>query len=73
MYAYPLLNIDRVLIRVASTIFISSVDLKHAYWLIELKEGRPAITAFTVSGRPLYQFVVIMLSNRYCAFKEKEN
>jgi len=51
--------IDGILSRIASTIFISSVDLKHAYWQIELEEESRPITAFTVPGRPLYQFVVM--------------
>jgi len=52
--AYPIQNIDGILSRIASTIFISSVDLKHAYWQIELEEESRPITAFTVPGRPLY-------------------
>jgi len=57
--AYPLQNIDGLLSRISSTIFISSVELKHAYWQIELEEEIRPITAFTVPGRPLYQFVVM--------------
>ncbi|KAL7735941.1 hypothetical protein ACLKA6_002381 [Drosophila palustris] len=38
------------------THFISSVDLKFAFWQIELEEKSRAYTAFTVPGRPLYQF-----------------
>jgi len=43
--AYPLQNIDGIL-----SIFISSVDLKHAYWQIELEEESRPITAFTIPG-----------------------
>jgi len=57
--AYPIQNIDGILSRIASIIFISSVDLKHAYWQIELDEESRPTTEFTVPGRPLYQFAVM--------------
>ena len=57
--AYPLQNIDGILSRLDYTHFISSVDLKHAFWQIELEEQSKAYTAFTVPGRPLYQFRVM--------------
>ena len=57
--AYPLQNIDGILSRLDYTHFISSVDLKHAFWQIELEEEAKQYTAFTVPGRPLYQFRVM--------------
>lgn len=54
--AYPLQNIESILSRVDDTIYISSVDLKHAFWQIELEPNSRAFTAFTIPGRPLYQF-----------------
>lgn len=48
--------IDSILSRLNETRFISSVDLKDAYWQIELDETSREKTAFTVPGRPLYQF-----------------
>ncbi|KAL7723637.1 hypothetical protein ACLKA6_006044 [Drosophila palustris] len=54
--AYPLPCIEGILSRIDETHFISSVDLKFAFWQIELEEKSRAYTAFTVPGRPLYQF-----------------
>ncbi|KAL7726194.1 hypothetical protein ACLKA6_001599 [Drosophila palustris] len=54
--AYPLPCIEGILSRIEETHFISSVDLKFAFWQIELEEKSRAYTAFTVPGRPLYQF-----------------
>ncbi|KAL7735177.1 hypothetical protein ACLKA6_014893 [Drosophila palustris] len=50
------LNIESILSRVDDTVFISSVDLKHAFWQIELDPKSREYTAFTIPGRPLYQF-----------------
>lgn len=57
--AYPLQNIDGILSRIDETHYISSVDLKYAFWQIELDEESKPYTAFTVPGRPLYQFRVM--------------
>lgn len=54
--AYPLPLINGLLSRLGDTHFISSIDLKDAFWQIELEESSRAKTAFTVPGRPLYQF-----------------
>jgi len=54
--AYPLQNIESILSRVDDTVYISSVDLKHAFWQIELDPKSREYTAFTIPGRPLYQF-----------------
>ncbi|XP_044316589.1 uncharacterized protein K02A2.6-like [Drosophila rhopaloa] len=54
--AYPLQNIESILSRVDETIYISSVDLKHTFWQIELDKKSREYTAFTIPGRPLYQF-----------------
>lgn len=55
--AYPMPLIDGILSRLNETHYISSVDLKDAFWQIELEESSREKTAFTVPGRPLYQFV----------------
>ncbi|XP_067635466.1 uncharacterized protein [Eurosta solidaginis] len=57
--AYPLQNIEGILSRIDDTHFISSVDLKFAFWQIELDDESKPYTAFTVPGRPLYQFVTM--------------
>lgn len=57
--AYPIPLIDGLLSRLGGTHFISSIDLKDAFWQIPLSpESRP-YTAFAVPGRPLYQFTVM--------------
>jgi len=57
--AYPQQNIEGILRRINTTKFISSVDLKHALWQIEMEESSRRHTAFTVPGRPMYHFVVV--------------
>lgn len=54
--AYPLPNIDGILSRLGDTYFISAIDLKDAFWQIELDNDAKEKTAFTVPGRSLYQF-----------------
>lgn len=65
--AYPLQNIDGIL---------SSVDLKYAFWQVELDEESKQYTAFTVAGRPLYQFRVMPFglcnaAQRLCRLMDK--
>jgi len=57
--AYPLPLIDGLLGRLDQTKFISSIDLKDAFWQIPLCPQSRDKTAFTVPGRPLYQFTVM--------------
>lgn len=54
--AYPMPLIGSILSRLNDTHFISSIDLKDAFWQIELDEESREKTAFTIPGRPLYQF-----------------
>lgn len=74
--AYPLQNIDGILSRIDQTIFISSVDLKHAFWQIPLDDESKKYTAFTIPGRPLYQFRVMPFglcnaAQRLCRLMDK--
>lgn len=74
--AYPLQNIDGILSRIDQTYYISSVDLKYAFWQIELEEEAKPYTAFTVPGRPLYQFRVMPFglcnaAQRLCRLMDK--
>lgn len=74
--AYPLQNIDGILSRIDETYYISSVDLKFAFWQIELDEESKPYTAFTVAGRPLYQFRVMPFglcnaAQRLCRLMDK--
>lgn len=57
--AYPLPHVDGLLSRLADTRFISSVDLKDAFWQIPLDMNSREKTAFVVPGRGLYQFKVM--------------
>ena len=57
--AYPLPNIEGIFARLPKANLITKLDLKDAYWQIALDENSKSLTAFTVPGRPLYQFVVM--------------
>ena len=57
--AYPLPQIDGILSRLPQAMFISSLDLKDAYWQIPLDPESRDKTAFTVPGKPLYQYRVM--------------
>lgn len=57
--AYPLPLIDGLLGRLRECRYISSLDLKDAFWQIPLALESRDKTAFTVPGRPLYQFKVM--------------
>lgn len=57
--AYPQPKIDGILSRLPKAEFISSLDLKHAFWQINLAENCRDMTAFTVQNRPLYRFKVM--------------
>lgn len=57
--AYPLPIIEGLLSRLDATYYISTLDLKDAFWQIPLESRSREITAFTVQGRPLYQFRVM--------------
>lgn len=54
--AYPTPLINGILSRLNETKYISLIDLKDAFWQIELEESSREKTAFTIPGRPLYQF-----------------
>ncbi|XP_052857197.1 uncharacterized protein LOC128265316 [Drosophila gunungcola] len=57
--AYPLPQIDGILGRLPKAMFISSLDLKDAYWQIPLDKASRDKTAFTIPGKPLYQYKVM--------------
>lgn len=58
-FAYPLPIINGLLSRLGDTVFISSVDLKNAFWQIKLDDESREKTAFSVPNRPLYEFRVM--------------
>ena len=53
---FPLPNIDGHLQHLEASRYIASIDLKDAYWQVVLDEKSRDKTAFTIPGRPLYQF-----------------
>ena len=57
--SYPLPHINGLLSRLKDTHFISGIDLKDAFFQIQLTESSKEKTAFAVPGRPLYQYRVM--------------
>lgn len=57
--AYPLPQVTTILDRLRDARFLSSLDIKSAYWQIELEESSKEKTAFAIPGRGLYQFVTM--------------
>jgi transposase InsO family protein len=57
--AYPIPNLNRILGRLRNTKFLSTIDLKDAFWAIPLEESSKQKTAFVVPGKGLYQFRVL--------------
>lgn len=54
--AYPLPYVSAILDRLKTTRYLSSLDIKSAYYQIKLKPSSREYTAFTVPGRGLFQF-----------------
>ncbi|XP_037929486.1 uncharacterized protein LOC119663972 [Teleopsis dalmanni] len=74
--AYPLPHIEGILSRLQDTKYISTIDLKDAFWQIPLERESREKTAFTVPGRPLYQFTVMPFglcnaAQRMCRLMDK--
>lgn len=57
--SYPLPRVDRILSMLHEAKFISSVDLRKAFWQIPLDKSSKEKTAFAIPGRGLYQFCVV--------------
>lgn len=57
--AYPLPQVTTILDRLRDARYLSSLDIKSAYWQIELEETSKEKTAFAIPGRGLYQFVTM--------------
>lgn len=54
--SYPLPYVNSILNKLRDARFLSTLDIKSAYWQVPIaKDSRP-LTAFTVPGRGLYQF-----------------
>lgn len=57
--AYPLPSIEGIFSRLPKANLITKLDLKDAYWQVMLDESSRPLTAFTVPGKPLFQFTVM--------------
>lgn len=57
--AYPLPRVDNILSKLTGARYLSSIDLKCAYWQIPLEESSCEKTAFVIPSRGLYEFVVM--------------
>lgn len=54
--AYPIPYVSNILDRLRDAQFLSSLDIKSAYWQIPVAEESRPYTAFTVPNRGLFQF-----------------
>lgn len=54
--AYPLPFVSHTLDKLRDARFLSSLDIKSAYWQIPVDEASKPLTAFTVPRRGLFQF-----------------
>lgn len=54
--AYPLPYVASILDRLRDARFITTLDIKTAYWQIPMEENSKQYTAFTVPNRGLFQF-----------------
>lgn len=54
--AYPIPFVSAILDRLRNAHFLSSIDIKSAYWQVPVKESSREYTAFTVPGRGLFHF-----------------
>ena len=57
--SYPLPRIDSILSKLNESKFLSTIDLKSAFWQIPLDEASKPKTAFAVPGRGLFHFNVL--------------
>ncbi|XP_058807570.1 uncharacterized protein LOC131673535 [Phymastichus coffea] len=54
--ACPIPNLDSILDRLRSAVFLSKIDLRSAFWQIPLKESSKQYTVFAVLGSGLWEF-----------------
>lgn len=54
--SYPLPNVSDTLDKLKDARYLSSLDIKSAYWQIPMAESSKQYTAFTVPNRGLFQF-----------------
>lgn len=56
---YPLPRVDRILNMLSEARFISSIDLRSAFWQIPLDEASKERTGFAIPGRGMFRFRVM--------------
>ena len=56
---YPLPRVSNILDNLKNAKFLSTIDLKSAFWQISLDEASKEKTAFAVPGRGLFHFKVM--------------
>lgn len=54
--AYPLPYISTILDHLQGATYLSSLDIRSAYWQVMLDDSSKQYTAFTVPSRGLFQF-----------------
>lgn len=54
--AYPIPYVSSILDRLKGAKYLSSIDIKSAFWQVPMAENSKEYTAFTVPGRGLYHF-----------------
>lgn len=54
--AYPLPYMNSILDKLRNAKYLSSLDIKSAYWQVPVAEESRELTAFTIPGRGLYHF-----------------
>lgn len=54
--AYPIPYISSILDKLGNARYLSTLDIRSAYWQIPLEENSKKYTAFTIPGRGLFQF-----------------
>lgn len=57
--AYPMPNIDTILSKLRDAKYLSSIDLRHAFFQVPLDESSKPKTAFAISGKGLFEFNVM--------------
>lgn len=57
--AYPLPYVTTILDRLRDAQYLTSLDIKSAYWQIPLSKESQEKTAFTIPGRGLFEFVTM--------------
>ena len=68
---YPLPNMNEILSKLRNARYISTLDLRQAYFQVPLEESSKEFTPFTIPGHGLYQFTRLPfgLSNSSATFQ----